>query len=69
MRKLFGDTIFLRLHIAIAFVLFIFLILFMNTGNKAGIDFVFIMAIICVVDLFWEGRDLDEDNDKDNKIS
>nr|DAS07499.1 MAG TPA: hypothetical protein [Caudoviricetes sp.] len=69
MRRLFGDTVFLRLHMAISIILFIFLILFVNTGNKGGINFVFTTASICVLDLLLEGKDTDEDNDEDSKVS
>lgn len=69
MRRLFGDTVFLRLHVAISIILFIFLILFMNTDNMGGINFVFTTAIICVIDLFLEGSDTNEDDDEDSKVS
>ena len=67
MRRLFGDVIFLRLHIAISIILFISLL--MNTDNIGRINFIFNTAIICIIDLFLEGSDTDEDNDEDSRVS
>lgn len=67
MRRLFGDTVFLRLHVAISIILFISLL--MNTDNIGRINFIFNTAIICIIDLFLEGSNIDEDDDEDSKVS
>lgn len=67
MRRLFGDAIFLRLHIAISIILFILLL--MNTDNISGIIFIFNTAIICIIDLFLEGSDTNEDDGEDSEVS